>query len=384
MEQPRVVVCMPCYAPITPEAQASLTALIASSPHVSGYLTKALCYVDEARNLLTQEALALEPAPTHLLWLDPDMTWPADTVARLLALDKPVAGGLYFRKAPPHSMVAYRFGNSMATPLDTLPAEPLRVDGLGLGCTLIRTDVLRALKFPGGEPFRKTPSMGEDVYFFAHLHRAGVEVWLEPRVECGHLVTQIVTAAQWHFWHDPDPAQDPNHCDFAGLYREQIERVPDGATLVEVGSYLGGSTVAMAQAIRDAGKRVQFFAVDHFQGSAEPHQQALAARFGGSFRKVFDENLARHRVSHLVQVLEADSLTAATRFADATCDFVFIDADHAELSVRRDIATWLPKVKPGGVLAGHDYDWTTVRRAVDTCLLGVQPWGEHCWIYRKE
>jgi hypothetical protein len=34
---------------------------------------------------------------------------------------------------------------------------------------------------------------------------------------------------------------------------------------------------------------------------------------------------------------------------------VFIDADHTYEAVKADIAAWLPKVKPDGILAGHDY-----------------------------
>jgi predicted alpha/beta hydrolase family esterase len=51
-------------------------------------------------------------------------------------------------------------------------------------------------------------------------------------------------------------------------------------------------------------------------------------------------------------------------------DFVFIDADHKYESVKADIAAWLPKVRPGGHIAGHDYhsDWPGVQKAVDEVL----------------
>src|SRR5207253_8367684 len=59
------------------------------------------------------------------------------------------------------------------------------------------------------------------------------------------------------------------------------------------------------------------------------------------------------------------------RFADASVDFVFIDAGHDFNSVCNDIRVWLPKVKPGGVLAGHDYEHPCcpdVSRAVEKML----------------
>jgi len=36
-------------------------------------------------------------------------------------------------------------------------------------------------------------------------------------------------------------------------------------------------------------------------------------------------------------------------------DFVYIDADHSYKSVKEDINAWAPKVREGGIVAGHDY-----------------------------
>ena len=36
-------------------------------------------------------------------------------------------------------------------------------------------------------------------------------------------------------------------------------------------------------------------------------------------------------------------------------DYIYIDADHSYESVKADIETWLPFVKPSGIIAGHDY-----------------------------
>jgi hypothetical protein len=55
------------------------------------------------------------------------------------------------------------------------------------------------------------------------------------------------------------------------------------------------------------------------------------------------------------EVIRETSAGAAPRFADGTLDFVYIDAAHDVESVREDIAAWYPKVRPGGLLSGHDY-----------------------------
>jgi len=49
------------------------------------------------------------------------------------------------------------------------------------------------------------------------------------------------------------------------------------------------------------------------------------------------------------------SVAAAETFNDATLDLVYIDADHKWWSVVQDLAAWWPKVRPGGVMLGHDF-----------------------------
>lgn len=56
-----------------------------------------------------------------------------------------------------------------------------------------------------------------------------------------------------------------------------------------------------------------------------------------------------------VEVIRAESPGIASRFEDASFDWVYIDAMHDYVSVKSDILAWWPKVKAGGVLAGHDY-----------------------------
>jgi FkbM family methyltransferase len=54
-------------------------------------------------------------------------------------------------------------------------------------------------------------------------------------------------------------------------------------------------------------------------------------------------------------VLREKSEDAAARFRDGQLDFVYIDAQHHYEAVKQDLALWLPKIRRGGILAGHDY-----------------------------
>jgi predicted O-methyltransferase YrrM len=55
------------------------------------------------------------------------------------------------------------------------------------------------------------------------------------------------------------------------------------------------------------------------------------------------------------RVIRMRSVVAATHYKNESLDFVFLDADHNYEAVQADIAAWLPKVRPGGILCGHDY-----------------------------
>jgi len=66
-----------------------------------------------------------------------------------------------------------------------------------------------------------------------------------------------------------------------------------------------------------------------------------------------------------VRIIHLDSVIASKLFRNESLDFVYIDANHSYKYVREDIKAWLPKVKNGGVLCGHDIDHDDVYKAVD-------------------
>ena len=52
-------------------------------------------------------------------------------------------------------------------------------------------------------------------------------------------------------------------------------------------------------------------------------------------------------------------MESITDFLDNSLDFVFIDGNHSFEYATEDIAQWSKKVKPGGIVAGHDY-WNSI------------------------
>ena len=122
-------------------------------------------------------------------------------------------------------------------------------------------------------------------------------------------------------------------------------------TIVELGSYLGRSTVALAQ-----GCEGNVWAVDHWDW-----KDGLGLVMDGTEYQQFlnntkdFNNIYQLRMTTLEAVKEIDK-----------ADMVFIDADHRYKSVSDDIYAWKPKAKK--IICGHDYDLSSVRQAVDELL----------------
>ena len=56
-----------------------------------------------------------------------------------------------------------------------------------------------------------------------------------------------------------------------------------------------------------------------------------------------------------VAIIREISIEAAKLFVEGSLDFCYIDASHSYNNVKNDLHAWYPKVKSGGVMAGHDY-----------------------------
>jgi hypothetical protein len=95
-----------------------------------------------------------------------------------------------------------------------------------------------------------------------------------------------------------------------------------------------------------------------------------------------------------VTILRMMTDDAAAVIEEMSLDFVFIDADHSYEGVKSDIEHWAPKVRPGGAICGHDYNWTGitdikdydwpgVRKAVDEAFTEVEEGPDKCWLAWK-
>jgi predicted O-methyltransferase YrrM len=166
------------------------------------------------------------------------------------------------------------------------------------------------------------------------------------------------------------------------LYAEMVALHPSGSLFVEVGTWKGMSAAYMGVEIINSGKNIKLHCVDTWEYI--PTQTEIARSKYTNLYETFLNNI--NPCGEVVVPVRGISWEMADMYPDESIDFVFIDAAHDYASVKKDLAAWYPKVKKGGIFAGHDYAWSAdVRRAVDEFLgKGTITEQEGCWIYNKK
>ncbi len=139
---------------------------------------------------------------------------------------------------------------------------------------------------------------------------------------------------------------NPSEC---RLLYELAAAVPrDGGAIVEIGSYRGRSTIALALGARD-GARPVVHAVDPHA----PHIGVMGGVYGPTDGGAMAANLRRCGVARDVRCLATSSLEAAASW-HGPIGLLWIDGDHRLDAVAADVAAWTPFLRPDGVLALHD------------------------------
>ena len=168
-----------------------------------------------------------------------------------------------------------------------------------------------------------------------------------------------------------------------------------GEALIEVGVAYGRSLARLARAAIDSGKGLPVIGVDAWK-----HDPAIA--FGGGEERTARVNASGGYLEDCMRGMslecneehaticywQATSVDAARGLATSALTevgiaFVFVDADHSYGSVRADIAAWLPLVRPGGIISGHDLnvEFPGVRQAVEEAFGSDFEHIGDCWLH---
>ena len=123
---------------------------------------------------------------------------------------------------------------------------------------------------------------------------------------------------------------------------------------------------------------IQYMGVDPYLADYDPDDI-----FSKDVERLFDEKDPQQAMERLFNVVQSNlqkfdgrakllrekSWDAAKRFEDHSLDLVYIDGDHTYQGVVKDLASWFPKIRKGGMICGDDIGWPGVKRAVDEFFL---------------
>lgn len=184
-----------------------------------------------------------------------------------------------------------------------------------------------------------------------NLRRDSID-WFCDRIANWPQMRLTVEKPLGRFWEGVD-----GYFDYSGLYSSIAFDVHDGARIVEVGSWQGKSIIYLANQFKAFGKRAHMHCVDTFDGGTDEVLKARIEQMGGSTElfKRFSDNIHNAGVHYMITPHVETSVEASKKFKDESVDVVFLDADHSYEAVKADLEAWYPKIKLGGLMAGHDF-----------------------------
>lgn len=138
---------------------------------------------------------------------------------------------------------------------------------------------------------------------------------------------------------------------------ELITNIPVKGKMIEIGTFTGESTIIFGDHFESV------VGVDPMLSDYDP--QDMTSQF--NFNEVLDMFNDRTKDYKNISLVQKTSDDAVNDFQEGEYDFVYIDGMHQYENVKQDIINYLPKIKKGGVIGGHDYGitWPGIKQAVD-------------------
>ena len=200
----KILIAIPCMDQVPAVFAQSLATLNRTGDVFVSMRIGSLIY--DSRNNLAKDAVNM--GADYVLWLDSDMTFPSDTIAKLMKLheekgENSIVSGLYFRRVEPFTPVLNDLlyideeDRPVFHNVEVIPAEPFEVEGCGFGCVFMPTQALVDVAVKFGDMFGPMKSVGEDLSFCIRAREAGYKIFCDPSVECGHVGHSIITRGFW-------------------------------------------------------------------------------------------------------------------------------------------------------------------------------------------
>ena len=200
----KTLIALPCMDMVHTTFMKSLVAMERVGECRFSITCSSLVY--DARNTLAKQAVT--EGYDRVLWLDSDMDFSPDLLARLsedMDEGKELVSGLYFkRKAPVKPVIYKEVGyyqsktdesiTPIAVPYEDYPQDSMfTIAGCGFGGVLVTTDLIKRVGDKYGLPFSPIIGFGEDLSFCLRASELGSEMWCDSRVKLGHVGLGTIT-----------------------------------------------------------------------------------------------------------------------------------------------------------------------------------------------
>lgn len=145
--------------------------------------------------------------------------------------------------------------------------------------------------------------------------------------------------------------------------------------MVEIGSYLGESTLVFASKFKEV------ITIDPFLDNYDPNDETCQHASLSKVHKQFLLNIGEATNIKHIQKISDDAIIDLKK---QSFDFIYIDGLHTYDQIKKDIKNYLPLVKKGGFIAGHDYhpNHQGVIDGVNEMLEIDQTFSDTSWIKR--
>lgn len=147
--------------------------------------------------------------------------------------------------------------------------------------------------------------------------------------------------------------------------KEVKKHLPETPSAIEIGCYRGDLSETIFQTLSPR----LLFLVDPFKSGGEKYGKELNhIQSAYSDFRDFEFISTRFKSNKKIFVQKAFSFEAIRDYNNNIFDFIYHDASHLYEDIKLDLKLWLPKLKAGGLICGHDYinfDNFGVIKAVD-------------------
>jgi len=182
----RVVICTPTRDEMHAKYVTSLVQMVQTTHSVWHERLEGVSYAAYSSSVLPSARYklclkAFELKATHLLWIDSDMSFPADMLLRFLDRDELIVGSNAVARTPPYQYCA-QSSHGVRMPTNRNSTGLQKAHRMGFGIVWMSIEVLQKIEppwfsvdwIPDQEMFR-----GEDISFFERAEKAGIDFYVD-------------------------------------------------------------------------------------------------------------------------------------------------------------------------------------------------------------